>query len=137
LNEVTEEEFKNYVVQEYVTDSKEYAGYFVAYCGNIIYSFALVANFGDDEYIKNQDIHKSKPHDIEYVDPETIKILELFLKPYNFTGTCCFDYKIKDGKHYIFEINPRIGGQLNYLMKEYGDVVRKMIEIYDHRNVDN
>jgi len=41
--------------------------------------------------------------------------LDLFadiLKSIGFQGLCCFDYKVVDGKPYIFEINPRFGGSL-------------------------
>jgi hypothetical protein len=38
---------------------------------------------------------------------------------------------------YIFEINPRIGGSLNRNMKDFTNMIRNLIHIYDDRNVYN
>ncbi|HWD90592.1 MAG TPA: ATP-grasp domain-containing protein [Mucilaginibacter sp.] len=54
----------------------------------------------------------------EFISRKIVKCphLELFsaiLKSIDFQGLCCIDYKVVDGKPYIFEINPRFGGSLS------------------------
>uniref|UniRef100_A0A6C0LC37 ATP-grasp domain-containing protein n=1 Tax=viral metagenome TaxID=1070528 RepID=A0A6C0LC37_9ZZZZ len=140
LCEVQDWEFDESVVQEYIKDPIEYAGYFVSYNGNITYSFAYKGNHGNGEYIKCEGGHPDTTPKIRVtLDNKTVKELELFLKPTLYTGTCCFDFKIKDGNLKVFEINPRLGGSLNLLenRRDLTDIIRKLIEIYDDRNVYN
>ena len=140
LHEVKDWEFDESVVQEYIKDPIEYAGYFVVYNGNITHSFAYKGNHGNGEFIKceggNPD---TTPKTRVTLDDKIIKQLELFLKPTLFTGTCCFDFKIKDDNLKVFEINPRLGGSLTLEenRKDLTDIIRKLIEIYDDRNVYN
>jgi len=140
LNEVQNWEFDESVVQEYIKDPIEYAGYFVVYNGNITHSFAYKGNHGNGEFIKCEDgVFDTTPKTRVTLDDKIVKQLELFLKPTLFTGTCCFDFKIKDGNLKVFEINPRLGGSLTLEenRKDLTDIVRKLIEIYDQRNVYN
>ena len=132
LFEVTKKEFKDYVVQKYIFNSKEYAGYFVSHNGKITYSFAFEREFGNGEYIKikNPCLHEK----IVQVDSDTIKSIEKFLKPYKYTGPSCFDYKIVDGKISVFEINPRLGGSLSDgRYKELSNIISELIKNYDKR----
>lgn len=136
LCEVTPQEFQQYVVQKYIFNSKEYAGYFVSHNGKVTYSFAFERDFGDGEYIK---IHDPCLHEkIVQVDSDTIKSIEKFLKPYKYTGPSCFDYKIINGKISVFEVNPRLGGSLSHgVYKELSEIIRQLVKIYDERNVFN
>jgi predicted ATP-grasp superfamily ATP-dependent carboligase len=136
LCEVTTQEFQNYVVQKYIFNSKEYAGYFVSHNGKITYSFAFERDFGNGEYIK---IHDPCLHEkIVQVDNDTIKSVEKFLRPYKYTGASCFDYKIVDGKISVFEVNPRLGGSLSHgIYKELSEIVRELVKIYDKQKVFN
>jgi predicted ATP-grasp superfamily ATP-dependent carboligase len=49
--------------------------------------------------------------------------------PTGFTGTCCFDYKIKDDELRIFEINPRLNGALTspWNKDDLAEVIRHLI----------
>jgi len=136
LCEVTPRELQKYVVQKYIFNSKEYAGYFVSYNGKITYSFAFERDFGNGEYIKLHDpcLHEK----MVQVDNDTIKSLEKFLQPYKYTGASCFDYKIVDGKISVFEVNPRLGGSLSHgIYKELSEIIRELVKIYDKRKVFN
>uniref|UniRef100_A0A6C0LDU4 ATP-grasp domain-containing protein n=1 Tax=viral metagenome TaxID=1070528 RepID=A0A6C0LDU4_9ZZZZ len=140
LGEVQDWEFTENVVQEYIKDPIEYAGYFVAYNGNITHSFAYMGDHGNGEYIKCEGgIFDASPKIRVTLNKKIVHELELFLKPTLFTGICCFDFKIKDRNLKVFEINPRLGGSLTLEenAKDLTDIVRKLIEIYDDRNVYN
>lgn len=140
LNQLTDKDFEKNVIQEYIKDPKEYAGYFVAYKGIIKLSFAYVGNHGDGEFIKcDGGKHDNTPKTRIILEDKIVRELELFLKPTNYTGTCCFDFKIKNGELKVFEINPRIGGSLNFPenKKDLTNVIRELMEIYDDRNEYN
>lgn len=140
LCNVKDFEFDDNVVQKYIFDSKEYAGYFVSYNGKITHAFAYLGNYGNGEFIKNNqgmymDVSQVKVK--LYLNSKLVKAFESFLKPCSYTGISCFDFKIKDKHLYIFEINPRIGGSLNRNMKDFTNMIRNLIHIYDDRNVYN
>lgn len=140
LAELDDKEFENNVVQEYIKDPEEYAGYFVAYMGNITYSFAYLGNHGNTEFIKcDGGKHDNTPKKRVLLDNKIVNELQLFLKPTLYTGTCCFDFKIKDGNLKVFEINPRMGGSLNFPenKKDLTMIIRKLMESYDERNEYN
>lgn len=140
LADLKDNEFENNVVQEYIKDPKEYAGYFVAYNGNITHSFAYVGDHGNTEFIKcDGGKHDNTPKTRVLLDSKIVNELQLFLKPTLYTGTCCFDFKIKDGNLKVFEINPRMGGSLNFPenSKDLTTIIRKLMEAYDERNEYN
>jgi glutathione synthase/RimK-type ligase-like ATP-grasp enzyme len=140
LREVQDNEFDNYAIQEYVKERKEYAGYFASYKGAVTHAFAYVTKYPFDTFIKhNGGIHDRIPQKRIELPENIIRIVEKFLKPAAFTGTCCFDFKIVDGKMKVFEINPRLGGSLKSPDNEndFVTIVKKLIEIYDLRNVYN
>jgi len=140
LRELEDCEFDNNVVQEYIYESKEYAGYFVSHNGNITNAFAYVGEYGNTEYIKCAGGKHDPTPQKRVILNDTIKsIFEKFLKPCSYTGTCCFDFKIKDRKIYVFEINPRMGGSLNVPKNKQDliDIIRDLVKIYDIRNVYN
>jgi biotin carboxylase len=43
---------------------------------------------------------------------EIYKVFERILKAFNYEGPANFNYKLKDGKPIIFEMNPRMGGSM-------------------------
>lgn len=140
LCDLTDSEFENNVVQTYIKDPTEYAGYFVAYNGNITFSFAYMGNHGNGEYIKCENgIYDNTRKTRVLLDKKIVDQLELFLKPTLYTGTCCFDFKIKDGNLKVFELNPRLGGSLTLPenKEDFKTVIQKLMEIYDHRNEYN
>jgi predicted ATP-grasp superfamily ATP-dependent carboligase len=140
LRELDDCEFDNNVVQEYIYESKEYAGYFVSHNGNITNAFAYVGEYGNNAYIKCAGGKFDPTPQKRVVLNDKIKLVfEKFLKPCSYTGTCCFDFKIKDRKLYVFEINPRMGGSLNAPKneKDLTSIIRDLMKIYDIRNVYN
>jgi len=140
ISEVNDDEFDNFSIQEYIKHRKEYAGYFVSYKGFVTHAFAYVSKYPSDTFIKHAGgICDGIPQKRLDLPIKVIKIVEKFLRPASFTGTCCFDFKIVDGKMKVFEINPRLGGSLKIPENEddFITIIKKLIEIYDLRNVYN
>ena len=137
LCEVEDWEFSNHVIQEYIYDNKEYDGVIVANKGEVTFGFAYVCEFDTDNYIKFQN-EKPNFKSIKKImmDDKIKSMFSKILKPCLYTGTCCFDYKVKNDKLYVFEINPRLDGALAspWNKDNLGEVIRESIKIYDADN---
>lgn len=140
--DLQDEEFDDNVVQEYIKERKEYAGYFVSFFGKVRIAFAYAGDYGDNEYIKCEGCSFDSTPKVRVnlmKNRQFISKIEEFLKPCNFTGTSCFDFKIKDKELKVFEINPRLGGSLK-LEENRNDfiiIVKELMDMYDERNVYN
>lgn len=140
LKDVKQEEFSNNIVQKYIYDQKEYAGYFVAHNGKITHGFAYLSIYGKDPFIKNKGGKwDGKPQTRVDLDKNVLSVLEKFLIPCSYTGVCSIDFKMSDTYLYVFEINPRLGGSLNDKnnKEDLTDVILSLMKIYDERNVFN
>jgi glutathione synthase/RimK-type ligase-like ATP-grasp enzyme len=140
LRDVKPEEFIENVVQKYIYDPDEYAGYFVCHNGKITHGFAYVSNYGEGEFIKNKggkwdETPQVKVNLTKYI----IDTIQKFLQPCSYTGLCSVDFKISNNHLYIFEINPRLGGSLNDKSNRMDlvNVILELMRIYDERNVFN
>jgi len=140
LRNVRNDEFEENLVQKYIYDPEEYAGYFTSYKGKITHGFAYVSNYGEGEFIKNQGgIWDEKPQARVDLDRHMKETIQKFLKPCSYTGLCSVDFKISNNNLYIFEINPRLGGSLNdkYNRLDFVKVILELMKIYDERNAYN
>jgi len=116
LNELNQEIFDRSLVQEYIYSNIEYDGEFLVKEGKIIdyqiYKKTIVSS-ETKEYIHGgnmpYDCYTLEKTDL---DKKYIKIIEKFLLPCKYSGFCCIDFKIIDGKPVLFEINPRMGGTI-------------------------
>jgi predicted ATP-grasp superfamily ATP-dependent carboligase len=130
LNKLESNIFENNIVQKYIDTTTEYAAYLVVNNGNIIYSFAYYRIYPKTPYIKGHN-----DTTIQYrcgINIEHLNILEKFLKPINYTGTCCIDYKLYNNIPIVFEINPRLGLSLSYESnkQDAANIILKMMEIF-------
>ena len=109
------------VVSEYIQDNKEYATNILFYNQQIHYHCTYEKYTTDDDYILgigDESYYNIKDKRVEtpYIDLFR-KILTLF----KYEGFCCIDYKIKDQKLKIFEINPRVGFSFSMHQKDFYD----------------
>jgi predicted ATP-grasp superfamily ATP-dependent carboligase len=130
LNKLKADIFTNNVVQEYIDSKTEFAGYFVSKKGKIVHSFAYFRSYPSVPYIKgiNDNTIQHKSIIIEpYLD-----IIEKFIKPVEFTGTFCVDFKLAKNTLIVLEINARLGGSLSYTQnsQDAADIIKKMIEVF-------
>lgn len=107
-----------YFFQECVAGCNEYASHLLMKDRSVIYSTTVTYTMAQDLYVKGHACQQIETliSPGSCFDDEFAKILEIA----GFTdGTCCFDYKVIDGKPKIFEVNPRFGGSLVYDIKRY------------------
>ena len=120
LNELDASVFHKNIIQEYIKSDTEFTGNLVVQNGTIIYGNAYYRYYGDRNYIKHDSldytVQQTVPISKKYLD-----ILELFLKPVNYTGICNVDFKLVNDEIVVFEINPRCGGSL-FFTHHYQDL---------------
>lgn len=131
LNKLKADIFTNNVVQEYIDSKTEFAGYFVSKKGKIVHSFAYFRNYPSSPYIKGIN-DKTIQHKSIIIEPY-LSIIEKFIKPVEFTGTFCIDFKLAKNTLIVLEINARLGGSLSYTQnrQDAADIINKMIEVYN------
>lgn len=117
------------LIQEYIYGSEEFDAIFVLDKGEITLAFAYLTEFDKDEYIKFHEDAKLVSYKKVQVSKKIKKIIEEIMQPTSFTGACCFDFKIKDDKIRIFEINPRLDGSLTspWNKDDLAEVIRHLI----------
>ena len=98
----------DYFCQEFVDGPYEYATHILFKRGRIACSINMEYAFQGGTPIKGREreIYK-KICRCPYLD-----LFSSILASIGFEGLCCFNYKVRDGKPLIFEINPRFGGSL-------------------------
>lgn len=111
----------NYFCQELIAGSREYATHVIFDGKKIVSSIEIEYTFETETPIKGQDqpIYK-KIKACSYLD-----LFSSILSSVGFEGLCCINYKVRDNRPLIFEINPRFGGSLGPLFfSMLRDVVR-------------
>lgn len=106
LREIRED--PDYFVQDFVPGRVEYATHVLFRQGRVVCSLNVEYGFEVDMPIKGRD----RP---TYTLLGTCPHLELFaaiLATIGFEGLCCFNYKLRDGRPLLLEINPRFGRSL-------------------------
>jgi hypothetical protein len=94
--------------QEIIRGRSEFATHILFANDRIVKSLDIKYEFDTDIPIKGQD-------KALYTVVGKCHFLDLFakiLRSIGFEGLCCVNYKVVDGRPYIFEINPRFGGTL-------------------------
>jgi len=114
-NAATETKYKHlienpdYFCQELILGTKEYATHILFKNKTIIAALNIEYIFKNETPIKGQDIVISR----RIVNTSYLDTFSEILQSIGFEGICCFNYKVKEGKPYIIEINPRFGASLS------------------------
>jgi predicted ATP-grasp superfamily ATP-dependent carboligase len=100
---------EDFFCQEVIQGKDEYATHILFKDNKIQAAITLKYTWAQKTAIKGQD---------KFISRTIVKCpyLDLFsdiIKSIDLQGLSCFNYKLKDGKPYIFEINPRFGGSLS------------------------
>ncbi|MCF6170327.1 MAG: hypothetical protein L3J66_05040 [Bacteroidales bacterium] len=119
INSVTEEEAHrerlvsgSFFKQLYVSGREELTTHFIFSKGKFQYMHSLLFKFKPCRYVKGRQLPPFKNASISVVKNSFVDIFTQILSRLNYEGVGCIDYKVKDGKPLIFEINPRVGGSL-------------------------
>lgn len=123
--------FDTSVVQEYIYDTTEYAAHCVCENGYIKTYNIFSKKFTVDEktpFILGVNCkYKYVTTKNAVIDKTYLDMLEQFILPSKYTGICCIDFKIKNNKVYIFEINPRVGGSIAGNLKELFQLITHLL----------
>jgi predicted ATP-grasp superfamily ATP-dependent carboligase len=98
-----------YFCQEIIAGKQEYATHILFKSGMIKSSINIKYDFKEAFPIKGKN---------SYISRKICRCpyLDLFTDMLNsiaFEGLCCFNYKVRDNRPYVFEVNPRFGGSLS------------------------
>lgn len=118
-NIVTQEIVQNYIVQDYIhthgANKYEYVTHAVVYKGKIKCHVTYTRKYFGDIFIKKAVTQNDmKYYEKVSIENKYIEEMEKILIPCKYTGVCNVDYKLVDGRMYVFEINPRFGGSLMF-----------------------
>lgn len=105
-------------VQSAIGGALEYTTHLISKNGQIQYDLTIVNDMGTGLSVRGvkhtpltRDICKRSPH----------PVFAQILQHLNYTGTCCFNYKVVDQTPKIFELNPRFGATLTLSINDYLD----------------
>jgi carbamoylphosphate synthase large subunit len=102
--------------QRYVPGRKEYTSHFLMAGGKIVFHTTVEFTFRDDFYVRGI---REPRNTINKVMTPFVPVFSGILEALDYKGTCCFNYKIENGKPLVFEINPRAGGSLRLDLNNY------------------
>jgi carbamoylphosphate synthase large subunit len=108
---LTQPSLKNepYVLEEYIEGDDEYIFYAVCKSGEILWSASLVGKPPVDSRVQKGSFTNAVEVEIPL---EIYNVFKDILKTLNYEGPANFNYKLKNNKPVIFEMNPRVGGTL-------------------------
>jgi carbamoylphosphate synthase large subunit len=116
---------ESYFKQEYVTGNIEYIIHILAVRGKLRYTLCYEHTFDSDYFIKGK---WAKYKAWRKVQPPFVEVFAAILETLDYTGTCCFNYKIANGVPKIFEMNPRFGATLTKEVNAYLEAYMAAIE---------
>lgn len=115
FNEADEETYADqlsdaeYFSQEIVRGRSEYATHILFKGGKVKAALNIRYDFDEALPIKGQNTYITR----EICRSRYLRLFAKMLRSIGFEGLCCFNYKVRKRRPYIFEINPRFGGSLS------------------------
>jgi hypothetical protein len=97
-----------YFSQEFIIGPYEYATHVLFKDQKIACSINIKYAFETETPIKGRD----KPIYMKICRCPYLDVFSSILMSIGFEGLCCFNYKVRDDRPFILEINPRFGGSL-------------------------
>lgn len=107
-----------YYRQRYVGGLNEYTTHVLCVGGRAVFDASVAFTFDTDHFVRGVN------HEARSVDRIASPFPDVFaciVEALGYTGTCCFNYKIEDGRPLIFEVNPRVGASLRLDLNPYLD----------------
>lgn len=99
---------ESFFCQEIISSVHEFATHIVFTGNEIKASLTIKYRYPTDSSINGKDKFIVK----NVVGCPFLPLFSEILTYIGYEGQCCFDYKVVNGKPYIFEINPRFGGSV-------------------------
>jgi carbamoylphosphate synthase large subunit len=98
-----------YILEEYIEGDDEYVFYAVCKKGEVLWHASLIGQPPKDSRVQKGSFANASEIKIS---EEIYTVFEGIFKALNYDGPANFNYKLKDNRPIIFEMNPRIGGTL-------------------------
>ncbi len=104
----------NYFTQDFVPGQAEYTTHIIYYNG-IYFYHTFEFRFTSTGHLKGRHPHTQ----VLEVNHQRFSVLFAnILETLNYTGICCFNYKVIEGDPQIFELNPRYGASLTFKINQ-------------------
>jgi len=97
-----------YFTQELIAGPVEYATHILFKNGKILRSLNIEYHFSTAHPIKG----KEQASGLKVCRCPHLDLFASILRMLGFEGLCCFNYKVRDQRPFLLEINPRFGGSL-------------------------
>lgn len=97
-----------FFTQELVLGTQEYTTHMIRAKGQTPAVLTLQMTFASEAFVKGPE----KPVARAVVDSVHLPLFNRMLDAIGFEGLCCFNFKERDGRPMVFELNPRMGGTL-------------------------
>jgi carbamoylphosphate synthase large subunit len=98
-----------YFCQAYIPGRLEYALHLLLVDGRIFYQSTNAYEMPGQYAVKGIALGPVNAVYGAESNPTAVDTLVEFLRSIDFSGVCCMDYKLVDGRLQILEINPRVG----------------------------
>lgn len=106
----------------------EYTTHYIALDGQVRFELTLVSDMATPLAVRGKT---QQPVSVRQVPTPRPDILERVLARMTYTGTGCFNYKIHQGRLYLFEMNPRFGATLTHAINRYLDALHATLSTPD------
>lgn len=116
---------QDYFKQAYVAGPREYTTHVLALRGQVVFERTFEFVFESDYFVKGK---LCKHRSMAAVDTPFRDFFANFVADIDYSGTCCFNYKIQDGVPKIFEVNPRFGASLTFVINDYLEALLGVLE---------
>lgn len=119
---------KEYVLEEYISDEKEYVSHLMCKDGKIISHASVQYINKSSQYIRHGVEGYIERYDLS---ENHLNVFSHIIELLNFSGPCNVGFKIQNGKTKIFEINPRYGASMvthKILREDFIESIRVILQ---------
>ena len=115
------------VLTEFIAGDTEYASNIIFYQGKILFDKTYIRTFNSDQFILKATDLGDIVLSTEITETPCKDIFQQILSSMSDQLiVCCFDYKLKDGRPRIFEINTRVG----FTLAKDSESFKEAVDIY-------
>ncbi len=102
----------DYLSQQYIAGDTEYTTHLFRYQNRTEFHTTVEFQMNRDVYVRGRRLQPYKNVHINFIASDHLGLFERILERMGFDGLCCFNFKLRNNRPIIFEMNPRYGGSL-------------------------